>query len=98
MIIGSALFVWHLFILCSNCETPIVVVLSGSLPNNYLIWLIILTELGSMEPAYYRGDILFVSNYNKPVKTGDVIVFKMEGEPIPIVHRALITQQKGEDD
>ena len=51
-----------------------------------------------MEPAYYRGDILFVSNYDKPVKTGDVIVFKMEGEPIPIVHRALITQQKGEDD
>jgi signal peptidase len=51
-----------------------------------------------MEPAYYRGDILFVSNYNKPVVTGDVIVFKMEGEPIPIVHRALITQQKGPAD
>jgi signal peptidase len=82
MIVGSALFVWHIFILASNCETPIVVVLSG----------IFLVILGSMEPAYYRGDILFVSNYDKPVKTGDVIVFKMEGEPIPIVHRALITQ------
>ena len=34
MIIGSALFVWHLFILGSNCETPIVVVLSGINKNN----------------------------------------------------------------
>ena len=30
---------------------------------------------GSMEPAYFRGDILFVHNWDTEVKTGNVIVF-----------------------
>ena len=43
-----------------------------------------------MEPAYYRGDILFVSNWKQRVDPGDVIVFKVESEEIPIVHRAIV--------
>jgi signal peptidase len=50
--------------LAANIESPIVVVLSG---NSYI--------QGSMEPAYYRGDILFVTNWKKRVDPGDVIVF-----------------------
>jgi signal peptidase I len=38
--------------IAANIESPIVVVLSG-----YLF------IQGSMEPAYYRGDILFVTNW-----------------------------------
>ena len=42
-----------------------------------------------MEPAYFRGDILFVSDWKKRVDVGDVIVFMIESEVIPIVHRAI---------
>ena len=44
-----------------------------------------------MEPAYYRGDILFASNWmdSKP-ETGDVIIYQIENETIPIVHRTMI--------
>lgn len=44
MIVGSALMIWKSLMVLTWCESPIVVVLSGS-----------------MEPAYYRGDILFLS-------------------------------------
>ena len=43
-------------------ESPIVVVLSGS-----------------MEPAYYRGDLLFLTHYNEPVVPGDVVVYELKG-------------------
>ena len=29
----------------------------------------------SMEPAYFRGDILFLSHWDEPVIPGDVIVY-----------------------
>ena len=57
-VVGSALYFWHFLMLATNCEMPIVVVLSGS-----------------MEPAYFRGDILFVHNWKRRVDVGDVIVF-----------------------
>lgn len=43
---------------------------------------------GSMEPGFYRGDILFLT---KPasVHAGDVVVFQVDGRDIPIVHRVL---------
>lgn len=62
MIIGSALSLWKTLMLVTLSESPVVVVLSGS-----------------MEPAYYRGDILFLSFWNNPVQVGDVIVFKIPG-------------------
>ena len=69
---GSALALWKTFIVISRCESPIVVVLTGS-----------------MEPAYVRGDLLFLSYYDYPVEVGDVIVYKLDYQEIPIVHRAL---------
>ena len=41
---------------------------------------------GSMEPGMYRGDILIL--VKKPtIEVGDVIVYKIDTDPIPIVHR-----------
>jgi signal peptidase I len=53
-------------------ESPVVVVLSGS-----------------MEPAFQRGDILFLNNAVEEVGVGDVVVFKIKDRDIPIVHRIL---------
>ena len=44
---------------------------------------------GSMEPAFQRGDILFLTNYNDPIRVGEIVVFKIKDRDIPIVHRVL---------
>jgi len=47
---------------------------------------------GSMEPAFYRGDLLFLTNpANQLYQTGDITVYKIPGADIPIVHRVLET-------
>eukprot|EP00758_Cryptobia_borreli_P008944 Tbor_TRINITY_DN542_c0_g1::TRINITY_DN542_c0_g1_i1::g.23355::m.23355/K13280/SEC11, sipW; signal peptidase, endoplasmic reticulum-type len=71
-VLAGALIMWKIgmYICCS--ESPIVVVLSGS-----------------MEPAYYRGDVLFLNMWSDDIIAGDVIVFRVEGRDIPIVHRVL---------
>jgi len=45
MIVGSALMFWKTLMVLTLSDSPVVVVLSGS-----------------MEPLYYRGDILFLYN------------------------------------
>ena len=47
-----------------------------------------------MEPAYQRGDLLFLTLNNDPFRVGDVVVFKLEGREIPIVHRILKVHEK----
>uniref|UniRef100_A0A3B0MWX4 Signal peptidase complex catalytic subunit SEC11 n=1 Tax=Theileria annulata TaxID=5874 RepID=A0A3B0MWX4_THEAN len=66
-----ALMCWKFAILLTGTDSPVVVVLSGS-----------------MEPAFYRGDILFLMKKNE-INSGDIVVFKLEGREIPIVHRAI---------
>lgn len=61
MIVCSALFIWKTLILTMNTESPVVVVLTGS-----------------MEPAYWRGDILFVTYHSDPIMPGDVVVFRIK--------------------
>lgn len=73
MIVGSALSIWKTLMIFTLSESPVVVVLSGS-----------------MEPAYYRGDILFLSFFNTPIEVGDVVVYKIKDQDIPIVHRAIV--------
>ena len=51
-----------------------------------------------MEPSYYRGDILFLSNYDAAPQIGDIVVYRMHKEDIPIVHRVISIQLKGKDD
>ncbi|KIK55571.1 hypothetical protein GYMLUDRAFT_175379 [Collybiopsis luxurians FD-317 M1] len=74
-VIASGLMIWKGLGLITNTESPIVVVLSGS-----------------MEPAFYRGDLLFLTNpsYEK-YHTGDITVYKVPGAEIPIVHRVMET-------
>jgi len=43
-----------------------------------------------MEPTMYKGDILFLANpSDTPFAIGDIVVYKIEGRDIPIVHRIL---------
>ena len=51
---------------------------------------------GSMEPAFQRGDILFLDNSVNAVGVGDVVVFKIKDRAIPIVHRILKTHEKAD--
>lgn len=47
---------------------------------------------GSMEPAFYRGDLLFLTNpAGQRYTTGDITVYKVPGADIPIVHRVIET-------
>lgn len=72
MIVFSALMIWKGLMFVTKSESPVVVVLSGS-----------------MEPAFQRGDILFLNNAVHDVHVGDVVVFKIKDRDIPIVHRIL---------
>lgn len=76
MIVGSALMIWKTLMVLTLSESPVVVVLSGS-----------------MEPLYYRGDILFLYNRDEKVSTGDVVVYQNGEEEIPIVHRIIAAQE-----
>jgi len=49
-----------------------------------------------MEPAFQRGDILFLDNSVYDVGVGDVVVFKIRDRDIPIVHRVLKTHAKAD--
>lgn len=50
---------------------------------------IVVVLSGSMEPAFQRGDILFLWNRDYRQKVGDIVVYEIEGKSIPIVHRVL---------
>lgn len=77
MIVFSALMIWKGLMFVTKSESPVVVVLSGS-----------------MEPAFQRGDILFLNNSVEKVYVGDVVVFKIRDRDIPIVHRILKVHEK----
>ncbi len=78
MIVSSALMIWKGLMVVTESESPIVVVLSGS-----------------MEPAFHRGDLLFLTNHqDDPIRTGEIVVFKIEGRDIPIVHRVIKLHEK----
>ncbi|GMI62007.1 hypothetical protein ScalyP_jg1819 [Parmales sp. scaly parma] len=72
MIVFSALMIWKGLMFVTKSESPVVVVLSGS-----------------MEPAFQRGDILFLNNQDSVIEVGEVVVFKIKDRDIPIVHRIL---------
>lgn len=50
---------------------------------------IVVVLSGSMEPAFQRGDILFLWNRENRQKVGDIVVYEIDGKSIPIVHRVL---------
>ena len=45
-----------------------------------------------MEPAFYRGDLLFLTNPSRQrYDIGEITVYKIPGADIPIVHRVMET-------
>ena len=54
---------------------------------------IVVVLSGSMEPAMYRGDILLLAKV-WPIETGDIVVYDMGVEAIPIVHRIVSVQER----
>lgn len=77
LIITSALMIWKTLILTTGSESPVVVVLSGS-----------------MEPGFYRGDILFLYQPTAGPQAGDIVVFNTDGREIPIVHRVIKVHER----
>lgn len=78
MIVSTALMIWKGLMVATGSESPIVVVLSGS-----------------MEPAFHRGDLLLLTHDREsPIRVGDIVVFKIDGRDIPIVHRVLKVHEK----
>ena len=50
---------------------------------------VIVVTSESMEPAFYRGDILFVWNRDEDFKVGEVVVCWFKGRELPMVHRVV---------
>jgi signal peptidase I len=50
---------------------------------------IVVVLSGSMEPAFQRGDLLFLWNRGKETQIGEVVVYNVKGKDIPIVHRVV---------
>ena len=50
---------------------------------------IVVVLSGSMEPAFQRGDLLFLWNRARETQVGEVVVYNVKGKDIPIVHRAV---------
>lgn len=59
---------------------------------------IVVVLSGSMEPAFQRGDILFLWNRDSEVSIGDIVVYNLKGKDIPIVHRVVRNHIVGEKD
>jgi signal peptidase len=71
-IMSTAFMMWKGLSIAADSQSPIVVVLSGS-----------------MEPAFQRGDLLFLWNRGYETGIGDIVVYKVKGKEIPIVHRVV---------
>ncbi|KAI9800534.1 MAG: Signal peptidase complex catalytic subunit [Sarcosagium campestre] len=50
---------------------------------------IVVVLSGSMEPAFQRGDLLFLWNRGQNTEVGEIVVYNVRGKDIPIVHRVV---------
>ncbi|KAI9755725.1 MAG: Signal peptidase complex catalytic subunit [Lichina confinis] len=50
---------------------------------------IVVVLSGSMEPAFQRGDLLFLWNRGRDTQVGEIVVYNVRGKDIPIVHRVV---------
>ncbi|KAL2043926.1 hypothetical protein N7G274_003446 [Stereocaulon virgatum] len=57
---------------------------------------IVVVLSGSMEPAFQRGDLLFLWNRGMNTQIGEVVVYNVKGKDIPIVHRVVRRYGGGE--
>lgn len=72
--------VWKILCYLTNNDSPVVVVMSES-----------------MEPAFRRHDILSLTMFDdEPITVGDIMVYKVRDNDIPIVHRVIKVHEKRE--
>ena len=57
--------------------------------RNQLAASIVVVLSGSMEPAFQRGDLLFLWNRGLDTQVGEIVVYNVKGKDIPIVHRVV---------
>lgn len=79
MVIASALAAWK--------GLPILTIGGSVLLNTESPIVVVLSE--SMTPAFERGDLLLLAMTSSPLRVGDIAVYKIKGQAIPIVHRIL---------
>ncbi|CAF1350675.1 unnamed protein product, partial [Rotaria sordida] len=81
LVSSTTIIIWKSLMLLTNCGSPIIISLSGA-----------------MEPAFnIRGDFLLLTNYSTEfVRAGDIVVFRIEGRDIPIVHRVIKIHEKND--
>lgn len=104
MVVFSALMIWKGLMVVTGSESPVVVVLRYvSVLQRARVCLLHCDDCGgiswgsgSMETAFQRGDILFLTNYNDPIRVGEIVVFKIKHRDIPIVHRVLEVHEDSE--
>lgn len=51
-----------------------------------------------MEPGFHRGDILFLNLGKAPARTGEIVVFNLDGRDIPIVHRVIKVHERADEE
>ncbi|KAK3004033.1 hypothetical protein RJ639_019941 [Escallonia herrerae] len=59
---------------------------------------VVVVLTGSMEPGFRKGDVLFLYLNDSPIRSGEIVVFQVEGRDIPIVHRAIMVHQRRNGD
>ena len=64
----------------NNIYAPIIYLFFDDVPESPVV--VVLS--GSMEPAFQRGDILFLNNQDDPIRVGEIVVFKIKDRDIPI--------------
>ena len=100
MVVFSALIIWKTAMVLTISESPVVVVLrwvglqrAASLggPSQHRF---VFAHSGSMEPAFQRGDVLFLDNHPTRINVGEIVVYSISDRDVPIVHRVLETHEQ----
>ncbi|KAJ5950781.1 signal peptidase I [Penicillium vulpinum] len=52
----------------------------------------------SMEPEFYRGDLILLWNHQEKINVGDIPVVWFPGRRLPMVHRAIAVLNHSDDD
>lgn len=72
-VVGAAFIIWKVLVLVTNCDSPVVVVLTGSMEPAFLKGDLLL--------------LVNTPREKEPYVAGDILVFKIQKKEIPIVHR-----------
>lgn len=77
---------------CSSCQHQ----LANMLQHSFDMQVVVVLS-GSMEPGFQRGDILFLNMGTHPARTGEIVVFNIDGRDIPIVHRVIKVHERANE-